>query len=57
MDIKALACGDSRELLRMSFDAMFEPVELLLSDELRSAVSALTISTGASAGGVVTVGA
>ena len=40
MDIKALARGDSRELLRMSFDAMFGPVELLLSDDLRSAVSA-----------------
>ena len=55
MDIKALARGDSRELLRMSFDAMFGPVELLLSDDLRSAVSArylagLSIAVSAAVG-------
>jgi hypothetical protein len=39
-DTKGLSRADSRHLLRLCFDAMFEPVATLSSDQLRSAVTA-----------------
>jgi hypothetical protein len=39
MDTKTLSKGESSRLLRLSFDAMFEPVEAQSSDQVRSAIS------------------
>jgi hypothetical protein len=38
-DTKGLSGEESRHLLRLCFDAMFEPVEALASDQVRSAVT------------------
>jgi hypothetical protein len=39
-DTKGLSKADTRHLLRLCFDAMFEPVEALATDPVRSAVTA-----------------
>ena len=44
MDTKGLSRGESRELLRSCFDAMFQPVEALASHQVRSAVSSSYLS-------------
>jgi hypothetical protein len=44
MDTKGLSTGESRQLLRLSFDAMFGPVEARTSYEARSAISANCLS-------------
>jgi hypothetical protein len=44
MDTKGLSGDESRQLLRLSFDAMFEPVEALTSDQVRSAISTSYLS-------------
>ena len=44
MDTKDLSRGESRQLLRLSFEAMFEPVEALSSGQVRSVVSTSYLS-------------